>query len=122
MKLLIKNTRMVDEKLDFIGDLYIEDGKIIQYGVDLNYDCETIDGRYKISFVISRMSYNHTVGVFLFQLNQYGVSIRNLLRFGILQLYLNRQVNVIRNTELPFHHQNKHRTIPVYLFRKVLLF
>ncbi len=45
MKLLIKNTRMVDEKLDFIGDLYIEDGKIIQYGVDLNYDCETIDGR-----------------------------------------------------------------------------
>ena len=44
MKLLIKDSRIIDEQLDFIGDLYIENGKIIQWGQDLNYDCQTIDG------------------------------------------------------------------------------
>ncbi len=44
MKLLIKDSRIVDEQLDFIGDLYIENGKIIQWGQDLDYDCQTIDG------------------------------------------------------------------------------
>ena len=45
MKLLIKNSRIIDEELDFIGDLYIEDGKIVQYGEDLNYECDIIDGK-----------------------------------------------------------------------------
>lgn len=44
MKLLIKNARVVDEEKDFIGDIYIEDGKIADYGEDLNYECKTIDG------------------------------------------------------------------------------
>lgn len=44
MKLLIKNSRIIDEEMDFVGDLYIEDGKIVKWGVDLNYECETIDG------------------------------------------------------------------------------
>ena len=45
MKLLIKESRIIDEELDLIGDLYIEDGKIVEWGEDLNYECETIDGR-----------------------------------------------------------------------------
>ena len=44
MKILIRNSRIIDEELDFIGDLYIEDGKISEYGEELNYDCEVIDG------------------------------------------------------------------------------
>lgn len=45
MKILIKNSRIIDEELDFIGDLYIEDGKIVEWGENLNHECETIDGR-----------------------------------------------------------------------------
>ena len=45
MKLLIENSRIIDEEMDFVGDLYIEDGKIVEWGEDLNYECETIDGR-----------------------------------------------------------------------------
>lgn len=45
MNLLIKNTRIVDEKRDIIGDLYIENGKIKEIGLDLEKDCRTIDGR-----------------------------------------------------------------------------
>lgn len=45
MKILIKNSRIIDETLDLIGDLYIEDGKIAEWGEDLNHECETIDGR-----------------------------------------------------------------------------
>lgn len=44
MKLLIKNSRIIDENKDLIGDLYIEDGKIKEYGKNLNTDCKTIDG------------------------------------------------------------------------------
>lgn len=42
--MLIKSVRIVDEEIDLVGDLYIKDGKIVEYGEDLNYDCETIDG------------------------------------------------------------------------------
>lgn len=43
MELLIKNARIIDKKTDFIGDLYIRDGKIWDYAVRLDYDCRTID-------------------------------------------------------------------------------
>ncbi len=43
--MLIKNARIVDEEIDLIGDLYIEDGKIVEYGQNLKFDCEIIDGR-----------------------------------------------------------------------------
>ena len=44
MDILIKGARIVDESLDFIGDLYIKDGLIDDFGENLNYDCKTIDG------------------------------------------------------------------------------
>lgn len=44
INLLIKGARIVDEKLDFIGDLYIENGKIKEFGEKLEYNCNTIDG------------------------------------------------------------------------------
>lgn len=44
MELLIKNVRMVDMDQDFIGDLYIKDGEIYDYGVCLDYDCKYIQG------------------------------------------------------------------------------
>lgn len=44
MKLLIKNARLVDEEKDFIGDIYIEEGKIKDFGEALNYESEIIDG------------------------------------------------------------------------------
>ncbi len=40
MKLLIKKARIVDEEKDFIGDIYIENGKIKDFGEKLNYDCK----------------------------------------------------------------------------------
>lgn len=43
--MLIKNARIVDEEIDLISDLYIQDGKIVEYGENLNYDCEIIDGK-----------------------------------------------------------------------------
>lgn len=45
MGLLIKNSRIIDEELDLIGDVYIAEGKISEYGENLNYDCEIIDGK-----------------------------------------------------------------------------
>ena len=44
MDIIIKGARIVDETLDFIGDLYIKDGLIAEFGEDLNYDCKTING------------------------------------------------------------------------------
>lgn len=44
MDILIKNCRIVDETKDFIGDIYIKDGSIVDYGEDLNYSCKTIFG------------------------------------------------------------------------------
>ncbi len=43
MELLIKNARIIDKSLDFIGDLYIKNGKLSDYAVRLDYDCKTID-------------------------------------------------------------------------------
>ncbi|WP_103078647.1 dihydroorotase [Petrotoga miotherma] len=45
MNVLIKNCRIVDEEKDLFGDLYIKDGKIDNYGKDLNYDAYTIDAK-----------------------------------------------------------------------------
>lgn len=45
MNLLIKNTRIVDEEKDFLGDIYIEKGRIKDFGEDLNYDCRTIEAK-----------------------------------------------------------------------------
>ncbi len=45
MDILIKGARIVDEAKDFIGDLYIKDGKIEEFGKDLNFDCKQVDGR-----------------------------------------------------------------------------
>lgn len=45
MKILIREARVVDETKDFIGDLYINNGVIEDFGRDLNYDCESIDGQ-----------------------------------------------------------------------------
>jgi dihydroorotase len=44
IELLIKGARIVDEKVDFIGDLYIKEGKIKEFGQNLNYSCKIIDG------------------------------------------------------------------------------
>ncbi|MEY8416293.1 dihydroorotase [Tissierella praeacuta] len=44
MQVLIKKARIVDESKDFIGDLYIRDGKIKDFGTNLNYNCKTING------------------------------------------------------------------------------
>lgn len=49
MRLLIKDARIVDEDKNFIGNIYIEDGKIKDFGKALNYNCETIDGN---SFIV----------------------------------------------------------------------
>lgn len=45
MDILIKGARIVDESKDFIGDLYIKDGVIEDFGENLNYKCEEIDGQ-----------------------------------------------------------------------------
>ena len=44
MDILIKGSRIVDESMDFIGDIYIKDGIISDYGENLDYDCKTIKG------------------------------------------------------------------------------
>ena len=44
MDILIKKSRIVDENQDFIGDLYIKNGVIEEFGENLNYDCKTING------------------------------------------------------------------------------
>lgn len=45
MEILIKGARIVDESKDFIGDLYIQDGRIHDFGNGLNYECSIIDGK-----------------------------------------------------------------------------
>lgn len=47
MKVLIKNTRLVDEAQDTFGDIYIEDGLIKEIGVGLEKKCKVlvIDGK-----------------------------------------------------------------------------
>lgn len=44
MEVLIKGARIADESKDFIGDLYIRNGIIEDFGTNLNYNCNTIDG------------------------------------------------------------------------------
>jgi dihydroorotase len=44
MELLIKGARVIDCSQDFVGDVYVKDGKINEIGIDLNKDCSTIDG------------------------------------------------------------------------------
>ena len=43
MKLLLKGAKVIDYNKEFKGDIYIEDGKILDFGPDLNYDCEIIN-------------------------------------------------------------------------------
>jgi dihydroorotase len=43
MEILIKGCRVVDETKDFLGEIYIKDGKIADCGKDLNYNCQTIE-------------------------------------------------------------------------------
>ncbi|WP_123054428.1 dihydroorotase [Clostridium sp. JN-1] len=43
MELLIKNARIVDYMQDFVGDLYINNGKISEIDRNLNKNCEVID-------------------------------------------------------------------------------
>ncbi|MDD3225799.1 MAG: dihydroorotase [Clostridium sp.] len=41
----MKGARIVDFANDFVGDLYIKDGKINEIGIDLNKSCETINAK-----------------------------------------------------------------------------
>lgn len=45
MEILIKGSRIIDETKDFIGDLYIKDGIITDFGENLNYNCRVINGK-----------------------------------------------------------------------------
>ncbi|ADL51302.1 dihydroorotase [Clostridium cellulovorans] len=44
MELLIKSARVIDWSQDFIGDVYINDGKISEIGATLEKNCKTVDG------------------------------------------------------------------------------
>lgn len=44
MELLIKGVRIVDKDQDFLGDLYIKDSLIEDFGSELDQDCQRIDG------------------------------------------------------------------------------
>lgn len=44
MNLLIKGARVVDFQNDFIGDVYIKDGKISEIGLNIDKQCPYIDG------------------------------------------------------------------------------
>lgn len=44
MELLVKKARIVDYTQDFIGDVYIKDGKIFEIGKSINKDCKIIQG------------------------------------------------------------------------------
>ena len=44
MELLVKNARIIDFSQDFIGDVYIKDGKIFELGESINKDCKIING------------------------------------------------------------------------------
>lgn len=45
MEVLIKNCRLIDGYLDIQGDLYIKEGKIVEYGPGLDYACPRLDGK-----------------------------------------------------------------------------
>ncbi|QQY80329.1 dihydroorotase [Keratinibaculum paraultunense] len=45
MEVLIKNCRVIDETKDFVGDIYIKDGKITDFGAKLSYPSPSIDAR-----------------------------------------------------------------------------
>lgn len=45
MELLIKDVQVIDHAQDFIGDVYIKFGKIMEMGRELNKNCEVIEGR-----------------------------------------------------------------------------
>lgn len=48
MNLLIKGARVVDFSQDFVGDVYIENGIIVEIGKNLNKSCEVINGKGKV--------------------------------------------------------------------------
>lgn len=45
MELLIKGARVIDCSNDFMGDVYIKDGRIAEIGVDIQRDIESINGK-----------------------------------------------------------------------------
>ena len=45
MEVLIKNCRVIDETKDFVGDIYIKDGKIVDFGARLSYPSPSIDAK-----------------------------------------------------------------------------
>lgn len=45
MELIIKCARIVDFSSDFVGDVYIKDGKICGVGLNISKQCPCIDGR-----------------------------------------------------------------------------
>lgn len=45
MDILIKDIRIIDETEDLQGDIYIKDGKIEDFGKDLDYHCKIIEGK-----------------------------------------------------------------------------
>lgn len=44
MDLLIKNCRIIDESKDIFGDIYIENGRIVDFGKSIDVNCKTING------------------------------------------------------------------------------
>lgn len=48
MELLIKNARIVDWSVDFLGDLYIKDGKIAEIGSEINRSVETFNAEGRV--------------------------------------------------------------------------
>lgn len=47
MELLIKNSKMVSSKINFYGDIYIENGIIKEIGINLDKSCEVLDAMGK---------------------------------------------------------------------------
>lgn len=45
MKLLIKNVNLIDESINFFGDIYLENGLIKELGSELHKECEILDGK-----------------------------------------------------------------------------
>ncbi|EYE87969.1 dihydroorotase [Fervidicella metallireducens AeB] len=44
MELLIKNSRIIDSSQDFVGDVYINNGKIEELGINISKNCKVING------------------------------------------------------------------------------
>lgn len=44
MELLVKNARIVDCSQDFLGDVYVKDGKIHEIGKNISKECKIING------------------------------------------------------------------------------